>query len=360
MSEGKGSAKSSKAKAGAKKKGKKAAKKKQGNDSSKNNNEQGSSYESGSSQYNPSKKNAKKAGYNSGEAQYKGNDKAAKAKAKKAESPLERKVNEGEKAQAEAVVKELIKNGMPEGEARAFVAEMVSAMRKERSHKWADESKYHERLKAYAKNAKFKDLIKGTWYLFFALTDITPKEGNDPYKTIDEGASVVYLPGLWSIAKDKAPLEKALGKKVAYVNSTDVDEVHRVIRYAAEKHGRVQVVGFSDGGTMIKDYINKHGDGLVDHFYSVASNPFKAKSPRVTHIIGDRDRLASMEEPYTWLDKGYKGPKPNVVYGGHTYFCFDKRTLKETADIINSGTPTRAYYSIRQTPDSSLEMRLAA
>jgi polyhydroxyalkanoate synthesis regulator phasin len=318
-------------------KGKKAKKKEKakGSDSSKSNN---GSYESASSQK-----------YNS--------SKARKEKAKR-EGGLEQRLKKAA-GKVEAIVKKLVKGGMSESEARAVVREMMAAHeRKEYSHNWLNDAEYQKRIQAYAKNAKFKDLIKGTWYLFFCLTDVA--SDRDPYKDVEEGAAIVYLPGWLAIPRDVRPFEKALGKKVAYVNSTDLAEIHKVIRYAAEKHGRVQVVGFSDGGKLIQDYINKYGDGLVDRFYSVASNPFNSSSSRVTHVIGDRDRLAAQEREYTWIDKGYKGVKPEVVYGGHTYFCFDKKTLGELASIVNSSRPTRAYYKVRPSEDSNLVMRLVA
>lgn len=262
------------------------------------------------------------------------------------------------KAGLEALVQKLVSGGMREKDARIAVKAM-KAYRKEYSHDWLPLSDYLKRLtKAkYNKGANFNDFIKGVGYLFFALTDVAP-EGN-AYKDIDEGASIIYIPGYLRIPQQVSKFEKILGKKTAYVASTNIDEIHKIISYAAQKHGRVQVIGFSDGGKIIENYISTYGDSKVDRFFSIAANPINAKSKRIVDIIGDRDRLAAMERPYTWFDKGYRGRKPHIVHGGHTYMFSDNQTMKQIADIINSTTPTRAYYLGISSVDSPLIMKSA-
>jgi hypothetical protein len=259
---------------------------------------------------------------------------ACKPESQKEDTPseLEQKAQEPEISElAEALSKELSKE-----EAEELVREL-SNERKETKHNWVDIDTWLNRIKSY-KGKSLGGGIKGLVYLISALADTGPAE-RDPYKDIDNGASVIYVPGYLSIPRSIDSFEKHSGLKVAYVSTTDIDELSKVIEYANKKHGEAVVIGFSDGGKVIENYIKKYGDSNVKRFYAIASNPIKS-SKRVTHIIGDRDMLAAMEKEYN-----YKGvSNVRVINGGHTFMFYDPLTIKQISNIIISQTPS-AYYT---------------
>jgi len=63
--------------------------------------------------------------------------------------------------------------------------------------------------------------------------------------------------------------------------------IEKLVGYAAAKHGRVQLIGFSDGQKMAEEYIKKYGDAKLDRVFTLAGNPIKTQSSVVTVIIGD-------------------------------------------------------------------------
>lgn len=244
-------------------------------------------------------------------------------------SELEEKL-EGEKGHLYEL---LISQGASEEEAEELLRDIEKLNEREDYPFDIDFSKYTERVTKYGDNVI--DVIKGCWYLFLALTDIS--QPNDPYKEVDEGANIIYLTGMLGIpTRDGVEnFEKALGEKVSYVRTTDIHEIHKLLQYAKEKNGNVKVVGFSDGGKTLDRYISEYGDSLVSRFYAVAANPLKSRSNKITQVIGSYDRLATLEPNYTYLDKDYKGRDTHVVKGGHTWFIYDPVTNGQLADIVN-------------------------
>jgi hypothetical protein len=311
-------------------------------------------------EYSPSEE--PKSEYNSKERKIKGESKAQKSKqqSKKAGEKKENSETLDDKLSTEAFPQELeslyyslIKEGMTKSDAKKIVAMYkASTNREEYSHNWTTIEEWVARIDKY-KNKNFFDGIKGMWYLANALVDVTSAE--DTYKKIDEGASLLYIPGYLAIPRDTSAFEKAIGRKVARIETTDIGEIRKIVQYAAEKHGRVQIVGFSDGGQIISDYIKKYGDDYVDRFYAVAANPVKSNSSRVTHIIGSKDYLAPLEQEYN-----YSKTSAYVYDGGHTFAFMDNTAMKQIGSVISSMPPSRAYYTIRHTSDSPLFMRKAA
>ena len=142
---------------------------------------------------------------------------------------------------------------------------------------------------------------------------------------------------------------------MAYFGSNNVDDLHRVINYAKNKHGIVNVLGFSDGKRLIDDYIGKYGENDVNRFFAVAERQSENYSSRRIDLIGDRDHLTPLSKKY--LDN-FKNPDLMTVYGGHTFFVRDPQTIREVAAIMKAATPTRAYFTTRNYEAPS--MRRAA
>ena len=102
---------------------------------------------------------------------------------------------------------------------------MRATDRKEFSHAWADIADYIERITtAYKGKIVLINWIKGGWYLFKALTALSP--AGNARRDVDEGAWTIYLPGYLQIP-GRGPVDEfaeILGRKVAYFPSTDVDQ----------------------------------------------------------------------------------------------------------------------------------------
>jgi hypothetical protein len=281
-------------------------------------------------------------------------NKAAQKRAEKAgnerkdsdntEETLEEKVNE----QIEEMVDELVKMGVTEKEARKL-AEEIKTKRDETKHNWVSLPEWYERIAAIERQNFFRG-VKGLWYLAFALADCTPAE--NPYEKIRAGANVIYVPGYLAIPRDLRDFEKVLGRKVARVETTDIGELHKIIQYAADMWGKVELVGFSDGGPLVCKYIEKYGDELIDTAYNIASIPSKTKSKRVVDIVGSYDWLAPLEVEYG------NHPKNVLTYnGGHTFAFMDRKAMGEIAGMINSTMPRRTYYPVTVDDGSMRIMR---
>jgi len=219
----------------------------------------------------------------------------------------------------------------------------VSAHKGRTDYEWADAKKYSERVR-HMKRPTAKGIVKGAYKLAEAL--IEPSTEKNPYDSIDEdNADSIYIPGALQVPRNVRPFVKALGKEVAYMKSTDIDELHNLIRYAKEKNGYVQVCGLSDGGDVIDRYIEKYGDTDVDNFLVVASNPLKSKSSKVVYINGSKDRMTIAEKQHTFKDDPDRvWPNLHEIDGaGHVQMAKGYDANRKIAEIAKLHDPGQVY-----------------
>lgn len=320
-----------------------------GKKASKKSTKKGSSKEpanSSSSQYSPS--------YSS-----KSNYAARTAKLKKAENKkirkgsLEDRVTNSGANSLDAIVETLVKQGMTREDARKIASKLDSTQygRKDYGFSMVDLQTYFKRLNKVPGN--LGDYIRVTWYLALALADSTNPEYDDPYKSVDKGAKVIYLTGLWTVPRDPRPFAEAMGEEIAFVTTTDRGEIYKLLSHAVRKHGHVKVVGFSDGGKTIELLDKEYGHQPIlkaVSFFSVAYNPWKSQFLNVKHVIGD-DMLAILDERYTWHEPDCKS-KPDFYLPrvNHTDFVMSYTANKKLADIVRAAPLPNAYNIARPEP----------
>ena len=183
--------------------------------------------------------------------------------------------------------------------------------------------------------ATIKDGIKGLVYLIKGFIDVEGEEDSDVYEKIArmKNAPILYISGALEYPMNISEIEEHSGYDIAHIKERmDPDKLNDIIEYATKVTGQKPIViGFSDGGKSIENYIEKHGMDKVSMFYAIAASKFNAENPsKVVFIDGKKDRLAILEKNFS------KKTDSDVfnVDGGHTWMCYDPVTIEQIFEII--------------------------
>jgi pimeloyl-ACP methyl ester carboxylesterase len=210
---------------------------------------------------------------------------------------------------------------------------------------------YTERLMNY-KSLGLNDIVREILQTAIAL--VAPQTRRNAMKDVKNGANTIFIPGYLNAPRSIESFEREYGEKVAYLARKDIGELRKLVLEAA-KHGKyVKVIGFSDGGKVIEDYINTYGDIEVDAFIAVASNPVKTSSRKVVHVVGDRDILAPLESEYDYHHMDHL-----KVFGTHTDFIFNPTTQAQLGAVVRN-SDFRRYSAVKGTYLAGIQAKRAA
>ena len=207
-------------------------------------------------------------------------------------------------------------------------------------HNWSEQLVgYHKRLKLLP-GKKLRHMIKEGWNLFRIFTD--PEDHSDPYKKIEK-TNTIFIPGYLQLPANISTLERNSKKEMVYAGTSDIDALYRLISYGAQRHGYVNLVGFSDGGLAIQELRKKFGsavDDKVGRYLAVGALPIN--SPKVINVAGESDFLASTEPGYG----GHygKNTRTHFVPGiGHAGLIYSPEAGKLVGKLLDT-PPWRATY----------------
>ena len=180
-----------------------------------------------------------------------------------------------------------------------------------------------------------KDGIKGLVYLIKGFIDVEAEEDRDVYEKIArmKHTPILYISGALEYPMNIREMEEISGYKIAHIKERkDPDKINEIIEYAARVTGQKPIViGFSDGGKSIENYIEKYGMDKVSMFYAIAASKFDTEdSGKLKFIDGKKDRIFILEKD------AFKKTDSDVfkVKGGHTWTCYDPLTIRQIFDII--------------------------
>ncbi len=294
---------------------------------------QGQAYSTDSSKYNS--ENSEEMIEGSQERQY--SNKSVMSKAERLEKKLGsklRKIFKEEDSQIyERNIEEVIQN-------RELTPEEIEGLEKE-----LKETKYFPAgfnsvdgyIKAWKNQDKtrVKDGIKGLWYLVKGFIDVEAEEDRDVYEKIAnmKNVPILYISGAFEYPMSISEIEKHSGYDIAHIKERkDPDKINDIIEYTIEVTGQKPIViGFSDGGKSIENYIERYGLNKVSMFYAIAASKFDVENPnKVVFIDGKKDRLFILEKDTS------KNTNAEVfkVDGGHTWTCYDPITIQQIFEII--------------------------
>jgi len=259
-----------------------------------------------------------------------------------AEGGLEQRLNTGAE-NSEGLLSKLVSKGMSEKQARQFLKQMQSMPDyKNYSHDWKTNlSDYLKAVKNYKGLMNWGDFVKGAYYLFMTLTAVE-NVNRDPFEDVKD-TKYIFIPGYLQMPQNVDKLEQNSGIKMAYCRTNNLDAIHELVSKAAEYHGSVVLMGFSDGEKTLTKYFEAHDSPKVEKYVPIAGNPVDNRKygGKFVQVRGSFDMLAPMEQSY---DGFLTGKVDSLTYkGGHTWLFHEKQSGKDLGGILRTIGPKRGY-----------------
>jgi len=255
--------------------------------------------------------------------------------------------NNKKPSELEAALSELKESGVSDGDIEAIL-EQIDAIedidntengRGKMYHEWENNLGRYLRRQKNLKGWNIYKTLKGIIFLATALLDVHDPKDQDVQGTINDGTRIFYMSG-WLAAPRQVPegLREEVGENIGYLAINDHEKLMSIFREAYNRSGKLTLVGFSDGVTVLDQMRQEYGaelDKMVHGYVVYAGDPVKNPGQKVREVILSDDRLASLSPHYTWRDKGSEASTRDFdeIEGGHAWF-YNRKTSQQLGKII--------------------------